>query len=93
MTFATRRPHALTQVLTQASAQLLAMCTAVLIGAFAAGAHAQPADADPPGRVARLSDINGQVWLYNPDSGEWVSAARNRPLTTGDRLATAANSC
>ena len=52
------------------------------------GASAQPAPADPPGRVARLSDLNGQVWLYSPDSAEWVSADRNRPLTSGDRLAT-----
>jgi hypothetical protein len=52
-------------------------------------ASAQPrADADPPGRVARLSELNGQVWLYSPDSAEWVSANRNRPLTSGDRLAT-----
>ena len=43
---------------------------------------------DPPGRVGRLSDLNGQVWLFSPDAGEWVSASRNRPLTTGDRLST-----
>ena len=44
--------------------------------------------ADPPGRVARLADLNGQVWLYSPDRDEWVSAVRNQPLTSGDRLAT-----
>ena len=43
---------------------------------------------DPPGRVGRISELTGQVWLYNPDSGDWVGAERNRPLTTGDRLAT-----
>ena len=43
---------------------------------------------DPPGRVGRLSDISGQVWLFSPDAGEWVTADRNRPLTTGDRLST-----
>ena len=43
---------------------------------------------DPPGRVGRIADLGGQVWLYNPDAGEWVSAERNRPLTSGDRLAT-----
>ena len=43
---------------------------------------------DPPGRVGRLSDLNGQVWMFSPDSGEWVGAERNRPLTSGDRLAT-----
>ena len=25
-------------------------------------------------RVARLSEPFGQVWLYNADSGEWISA-------------------
>jgi hypothetical protein len=60
------------------------------VAAMAAGtaAHAQPAAGDPPGRVARLSDLNGQVWMYSPDTAEWVSAERNRPLTSGDRLAT-----
>ena len=60
-----------------------------LAGTLAGTALAQPAPlGDPPGRVARLSDVSGQVWFYNPDSGDWVKAVRNRPLTTGDRLAT-----
>ncbi len=41
-----------------------------------------------PGRAGRLSDVTGQVWLYSPEQREWVSAERNRPLTSGDRLAT-----
>ena len=41
-----------------------------------------------PGRAGRLSDVTGQVWLYNPQQREWVTAERNRPLTSGDRLAT-----
>jgi hypothetical protein len=41
---------------------------------------------DPPGRVGRVSDITGQVWMYSPGAGEWVAAVRNRPLTSGDRL-------
>jgi hypothetical protein len=41
-----------------------------------------------PGRAGRLSDVTGQVWLYNPEQREWVTAERNRPLTSGDRLAT-----
>ena len=51
-------------------------------------ASAQSTDADPPGRVARIAATYGQVWLYSPDSGEWIGAARNRPVTTGDRVAT-----
>ena len=52
------------------------------------GAYAQTDAADPPGRVGRLADLSGQVWLFTPDSGEWVAATRNRPLTAGDRLST-----
>src|SRR5688572_14427635 len=44
--------------------------------------------ADPPGRVGRLADLNGQVWHYSPDAGEWLTAERNRPLTNGDRIST-----
>ncbi len=51
-----------------------------------------PAQVDPPGRVGRLAELTGQVWLWSPDSGEWVGAQRNRPLTSGDRLASDANS-
>ena len=61
----------------------LVMCLAL----FVHSAHAQN---DPPGRVARLSEVNGQVWLLSADSDEWVSAVRNQPVTTGDRLATEA---
>jgi len=52
--------------------------------------HAQPAtgDIDPPGRVGRIADMFGQAWLYSPDTGEWIAAVRNRPVTTGDHLAT-----
>ncbi|MED5619333.1 DUF6600 domain-containing protein [Ideonella sp. BN130291] len=55
------------------------MLTLVLCGA---------AWADPPGRVGRLAQFHGTVWMYDTDQGEWVAAERNRPLTTGDRLAT-----
>lgn len=44
--------------------------------------------ADPPGRVGRLGETRGTVWLFDVDAGEWVAAQRNRPLTTGDRVAT-----
>ena len=64
----------------------------LLLAGFVGGAGAQTdPDADPPGRVARLSEFSGQVWLYNADSSsEWVSAVRNRPVTAGDRVATEA---
>ena len=70
-------------------AQAFALATALLFtAAWAVHARAQPGQADPPSRVARLSSVQGQVWLYSADTNEWVGASRNRPLTTGDRLAT-----
>ncbi|MFL6662944.1 MAG: hypothetical protein ACJ8G7_12240, partial [Rhizobacter sp.] len=61
---------------------------AFALGVLLCSAMATSAWADPPGRVGRLGDLSGQVWLYSPDAGEWVAAERNRPLTEGDRLAT-----
>jgi hypothetical protein len=54
--------------------------------AFLALAAAGTAWADPPGRVGRLAEATGTVWLYDDDQGEWVQARRNRPITQGDRL-------
>ncbi|MBX3618444.1 MAG: hypothetical protein KF891_00415 [Rhizobacter sp.] len=62
----------------------------VLAALLAMPAHAAD-DVDPPGRVGRLAELNGQVWLYAPDSNEWIEAVRNRPVTTGDRLSTEAD--
>ncbi|MDP9045924.1 MAG: hypothetical protein M3O01_14075, partial [Pseudomonadota bacterium] len=62
-----------------------------LIGALllaAAALQSALAQGDPPGRVARLADAEGQVWIYTPAAGDWVAAGRNQPLTSGDRLAT-----
>jgi hypothetical protein len=41
---------------------------------------------DPPGRVARLSYIDGDVSLAPAGSEEWTDAILNRPLTSGDKL-------
>lgn len=43
---------------------------------------------DPPGRVGRLAQVEGAVWVYDVDADEWILASRNRPLTRGDRLST-----
>ena len=61
---------------------------AFALGVLLCSAMATPAWADPPGRVGRLGDLSGQVWLYSPDTGEWIGAVRNQPVSTGDRLAT-----
>ncbi|MDP9340186.1 MAG: FecR domain-containing protein, partial [Acidobacteriota bacterium] len=41
---------------------------------------------DPPSRVARLSYFDGSVSLQHGGSGDWGAAARNRPVTVGDKL-------
>lgn len=61
----------------------------VLVAGLAAGPGAVMAQDDPPGRVGRLADMQGQVWWFDVESGAWSEAERNRPLTGGDRLSTA----
>lgn len=56
---------------------------AVLLAMLAAHAMAQ---ADPPGRVARLSLNEGSVAFSPAGDTEWTDAVHNRPLTQGDRL-------
>ncbi|MCE9661323.1 MAG: hypothetical protein K8R60_22585 [Burkholderiales bacterium] len=66
----------------------VALSALLCLGASLAARAQGGADVDPPDRVARLSEMSGQVWLFSPESNEWVAVARNRPLTTGDRIAT-----
>lgn len=40
--------------------------------------------ADPPGRVGRLSYVEGTVSLHAPDQDQWSQAVVNYPVTTGD---------
>jgi len=47
------------------------------------------ADADdPPGRVARLSLVEGKVSFQPSGENDWSEATLNRPVSTGDRLYT-----
>ncbi len=66
------------------------MRTAVFLLLFSLGvlpaAHSQEPVVDPPGRVARLSHVDGEVSLAPAGSEEWAEAVLNRPLTSGDRL-------
>jgi uncharacterized protein DUF6600 len=41
---------------------------------------------DPPGRVARVSYVQGSVSLEPAGQQDWVGAEINRPLTTNDKL-------
>src|SRR6266481_2758993 len=43
-------------------------------------------DRDPPTRVARISFLDGTVSFQPGGEGEWGSAAKNRPVTVGDKL-------
>ena len=59
---------------------------AALTVAAAALLASAAAWADPPGRVGRVAETNGTVWMFDAEQGEWIAAQRNRPLTRGDRL-------
>jgi hypothetical protein len=41
---------------------------------------------DPPSRVARLSYLDGSVSMQPGGAGDWGTAAKNRPVTIGDKL-------
>jgi len=41
---------------------------------------------DPPSRVARISFTEGSVSLQPGGTGDWGTAAKNRPMTVGDKL-------
>src|SRR5690606_18757001 len=47
--------------------------------------------ADPPGRVARLAYIGGEVSFAPAGEDAWFDAHLNRPLIAGDRLWTGRN--
>ncbi|MEO8461478.1 MAG: DUF6600 domain-containing protein, partial [Dokdonella sp.] len=57
-------------------------------GLLALMVAATPALADPPGRVARLSYLNGDVGFQPAGDDQWSPASLNRPLATGDHLYT-----
>jgi hypothetical protein len=41
---------------------------------------------DPPGRVARLQYMTGEVSVQPQGAGDWVAGDTNRPLTNGDNV-------
>ena len=52
---------------------------------------AKPAAAqsnDPPARVARVAEVVGDAWLYDPENREWMRVTRNQTVGEGDRLRT-----
>ena len=66
----------------------LLLCLTGLLCFAAPKARAdEPADAgDPPTRVARISYLDGSVSIQPGGQGDWGAAAKNRPMTVGDKL-------
>jgi len=62
----------------------------ILLITAVAGLHADVGD--PPSRVARLNYLDGSVSFQPGGEDNWVPAVPNRPLITGDRLWTEADS-
>src|SRR5467141_3481339 len=48
--------------------------------------QARADEKDPPTRVARISYVDGSVSLQPGGQGDWGSAAKNRPITIGDKI-------
>jgi hypothetical protein len=63
---------------------ILVVCS-LLAFAFPQRAAAQDDD-DPPGRVGRLSYVQGSVSFRPAGEEEWVGVVANRPITTGDMI-------
>jgi hypothetical protein len=63
----------------------LLLCLTGLLSLVAPKARADE-EKDPPTRVARISYVDGSVSLQPGGEGDWGSAARNRPITIGDKL-------
>jgi hypothetical protein len=63
----------------------LLFCLAGLLSFIVPQARADE-EKDPPTRVARISFVEGSVSLQPGGQGDWGSAARNRPMTIGDKI-------
>jgi len=63
----------------------LLLCLAGLLSFVAPQARAAE-EKDPPTRVARISFVDGSVSLQPGGQGDWGSAAKNRPMTIGDKI-------
>jgi hypothetical protein len=63
----------------------LLLCVTGLLMFVAPQARANE-DRDPPTQVARISYVDGSVSLQPGGQGDWGSAARNRPMTIGDKI-------
>src|SRR5437879_3623611 len=74
-----------TMTFTAKSSLSMLLCLAGLLS-FAAPKAQAGEEKDPPTRVARISYIDGSVSLQPGGQGDWGSAAKNRPVTIGDKI-------
>ena len=65
--------------------------TGLFVASLGYALPAQAAYADPPGRVARISDVRGDVGYSPAGEDVWLDVVRNRPLIRGDRVWTERN--
>src|SRR5712664_966172 len=66
------------------SRAVLLMCLSGLFLLIAPKARAD--EGDPPSRVARISYLDGNVSFQPTGTEDWAAAAKNRPVTVGDKL-------
>ncbi len=71
---------------TMAYRAITAILSFCLMGNLALAQEGDAYEADPPGRAARLSYLQGDVSLQPAGEEEWAPALLNRPLTSGDKL-------
>src|SRR6202047_4996077 len=62
----------------------LLVCLAGLLLFIAPKSRAD--EGDPPSRVARISYLDGNVSFQPSGTEDWAAAAKNRPVTVGDKL-------
>jgi hypothetical protein len=74
-----------TMTFTSRGSLSVVLCLAGLLSIATPKARADE-EKDPPTRVARISYVDGSVSLQPGGEGDWGSAARNRPITIGDKL-------
>jgi hypothetical protein len=74
-----------TITLTSRSKLGLLLCVAGFLMFVAPQARANE-DKDPPTRVGRISYVDGSVSMQPGGQGDWGSAAKNRPMTIGDKI-------
>src|SRR5215470_7646848 len=58
----------------------------LLVSILAAPPRARADEGDPPSLAARISFVEGNVSLQPNGEGDWGTAARNRPVTVGDKV-------